>query len=331
MASKKHPPAGQLTRAAVAAGQKLAKAALATRAEQRKGRTRAAPAGVRRGRRRPTAKAGLTAAPAAPAVPAKALALLGPGASTGVLIAEGDSWFDYPGDDVLRLLEDEHLFEVESVARAGDRIEEMAHSEGQFQKFTRTLEKVLRNGKVPRAILLSGGGNDIAGDDFAVLVNHARSALPAINEDVLRGVIDVRLRAAYAAVIAGVTTIAKSFLGRPIPIVTHGYAYAVPDGRGYLGGFWFLPGPWLEPGFRKKGHEQLANNQRVVAQMIDRFNAMLQSLSAHPGFEHVHHLDLRKALRHDGSYKQHWANELHPTELGFELVTQRFAELIATL
>jgi hypothetical protein len=47
--------------------------------------------------------------------------------------------------------------------------------------------------------------------------------------------------------------IAQTYLGQPIPIVTHGYDYALPDGQGYLGGFWLLPGPWLEPGFRKIG------------------------------------------------------------------------------
>ena len=28
--------------------------------------------------------------------------------STGTLIAEGDSWFDYPWTDIIRILEDEH-------------------------------------------------------------------------------------------------------------------------------------------------------------------------------------------------------------------------------
>ena len=37
-------------------------------------------------------------------------------ASVGVLVAEGDSWFDYPWIDVLSELEDVHGFEVESVS-----------------------------------------------------------------------------------------------------------------------------------------------------------------------------------------------------------------------
>src|SRR4051812_50018155 len=49
-----------------------------------------------------------------------------------VLVAEGDSWFDYPWTDVLRILEDTYLYDVESVAHKGDRIEDMAYSGGQL-------------------------------------------------------------------------------------------------------------------------------------------------------------------------------------------------------
>ena len=261
-------------------------------------------------------------------LPAKARGLFGPKPTAGVLIAEGDSWFDYPMQDVLRLLEDDHLFDVESVAHKGDCVEDMAHSPGQFEEFARRLEKLLRDGKVPRAILLSGGGNDIAGDEFAILLNHAASTLPAINEDIARGVIDVRLKEAYASIISGLTTITQSFLGHPIPIITHGYDYPVPDGRGFLGGFWKLPGPWLQPGFRKKGHGDLGQNTLLIGELIDRFNTMLSQVSAIPQFAHVHYLDLRGTLKRDATYKKHWANELHPSSTGFDLVTQKFATAI---
>jgi len=271
---------------------------------------------------------------AMPSLPKKARALMGSAASAGVLIAEGDSWFDYPFHDVLQILEDHYLYDVESVAHKGDCVEDMAHSGGQFEEFARRLEKLLRANKVPRAILLSGGGNDIAGDEFAILLNHATSSLPPLNKDILRGVIDVRLMNAYARIISGLTSIAQSYLGRTIPIITHGYDYALPDGRGFLGGFWILPGPWLEPGFRKKGYGDFVTNAGVVKDLIDRFNAMLKSVSAMPGFSHVHYLNLRDTLLSspkDTKYKKEWANELHPNGDGFSKVTAKFAALIATL
>jgi lysophospholipase L1-like esterase len=314
-------PAG--VSAAIKSGQAMADDVIAFRTKQTRKRT----ATIRRMARAPKPRR----APAPPQIPSRTRALLGAAVSTGVLIAEGDSWFDYPFYDVLQILEDDYLYDVESVAHKGDTVEDMAHSGGQFEEFARRLEKLLRANKVPRAILLSGGGNDIAGDEFAILLNHAASSLPAINDDIVRGLIDVRLRAAYARIISGLTKIAQSYLGRPIPIVTHGYDYALPDGRGYLGGFWLLPGPWLEPGFRKKGHADYGKNSAVVVKLIDQFNAMLKDVSATAGFGHVHYLNLRNTLRHDGTYKKDWGNELHPTEEGFKLVSKKFADLVAKL
>jgi lysophospholipase L1-like esterase len=307
-------------RAAIVEGRKAAQVVLAFRADQRQKRSAATKAVGRRG---------LGAPAAAPSIPEKTRDLLGPKATAGVLIAEGDSWFDYPFHDVLQLLEDDYLFDVESVAHKGDCVEDMAHSPGQFEEFARRLEKLLRDGKVPRAILLSGGGNDIAGDEFAILLNHAASSLPPLNEDILRGVIDVRLQAAYARIISSITEIARAYLNRPIPIITHGYDYAVPDGRGFLGGFWLLPGPWLEPGFQRKGYDDLKKNTVVVQQLIDRFNEMIARVSNLPQFAHVHYVNLRGTLRRDAHYKDFWANELHPTERGFKMVTEKFAKMIA--
>lgn len=323
MAAKKKSSSARIVNMAIIDGRADAREVLEFRAVQSRRRAKA----VREFAKRPVPRR----APKPPMIPKKARALVGSAASAGVLIAEGDSWFDYPRHDVLQMLEDEYLYDVESVAHKGDCIEDMAHSGGQFEEFARRLEKLLRAKRVPRAILLSGGGNDIAGDEFAILLNHAASSLPPLNDDIVRGVIDVRLRAAYARVIAGLTDIAKSYLGKPIPIITHGYDYALPDGRGFMGGFWFLPGPWLEPGFRKKGYKDFTKNSAVVAQLMDRFNVMLESVSANPQFSHVRYLDLRRTLSSGSNFKKDWANELHPTETGFRLVTEKFAALIAKL
>jgi hypothetical protein len=251
------------------------------------------------------------------------------GPSNGLLIAEGDSWFDYPFFDTLERLEDKFNFEIESVAHKGDTVEAMAYDASQSATLGRLFDKLSRQSSQPRAILLSGGGNDIAGDEFAIMLNHASSGLPPLNDQVAAGIIDVRLKFAMLSVISGVTALSRHYFGRVVPIVIHGYGHPVPDGRGYLGGAWILPGPWLKPGFTQKGYPDLGTNAGLVADLLDRFNAMLQTIPGTPGLGHVTYIDLRRVLNSDlASYKKSWNDELHPTKPGFEAVAAEFARVV---
>jgi lysophospholipase L1-like esterase len=261
------------------------------------------------------------------AVPPSLIRAAGGAARTGVLVAEGDSWFDYPWHDVLRMLEDHHGYDVESVAHKGDSVESMAYG-GQLEGFTRLIEKLLRQRVLPRAILLSGGGNDVAGDEFRMLINHVRSAHAGLNEQVVRGVIDERVFDAYVTILTGVTMVCRRRTGGPVPIIIHGYGHPVPDGRGVLGGWGPLPGPWLQPGFRDKGFSAPDACVEMAADLIDRFNAMLRRVAALAEFSHVRYVDVRDLLSNGPDYKRWWANELHPTPRGFEAVAERFAAAI---
>src|ERR1051325_2242623 len=98
-----------------ALGRALAIEALDRRAIQRKRRKAVKPA---RGRALSVARI---------AIPPETLRALAVPPATGLLVAEGDSWFDYPLHDVLTMLEDEHGFDVESVAHKGDTVEDMAN------------------------------------------------------------------------------------------------------------------------------------------------------------------------------------------------------------
>jgi hypothetical protein len=146
------------------------------------------------------------------------LRAVGAAQTAGVLVAEGDSWFDYPLNDVLRMLEDYHAYEVESVAHKGDRVEDMAYGLGQLEELTRTLEKLLRQSVIPKAILLSGGGNDVAGDEFGMLLDHAQSPLPGFNDQIVSGIIDHRVKIAYVTILSAVTQICEERLNRKLPI-----------------------------------------------------------------------------------------------------------------
>ena len=249
---------------------------------------------------------------------------------SGLLVAEGDSWFDYPGADVLSLLEKSHGYRVESVAHHGDTIEAMAYDDAQLEKLVRVFQHVKQDGRVPRAILISGGGNDIAGPELAALLNHLDSGLPPLNEQVMAGIVDERLRFAVASVIGTVTALSQQLFGRLIPVLLHGYAHPVPDGRGYLGGFWKLPGPWLKPSLSEKGHVVLSDGCRIMAELIDRFNGMLLSIAGSAGFEHVTYVDVRPLLsaRLPKDYLKSWDNELHPEDPGFARIAAELDRVI---
>jgi hypothetical protein len=69
----------------------------------------------------------------------------------------------------------------------------------------------------------------------------------------------------------------------------------------------------------------------ILVDLIDRFNAMLQSVVAMPQFRHVHFVDLRRTLSTGANYRAWWDNELHPTKRGFRAVTVKFAQKLAGL
>jgi lysophospholipase L1-like esterase len=252
----------------------------------------------------------------------------------GTIVAEGDSWFSYPLSDVLEELEDRHGWDVVSVAHAGDRVEDMAYDDGQLSRLERALRKVSVEKRPVKAVLLSGGGNDIAGDEFAMLLNHKHSGLPPLNARVVSGLFDERLRAAIISLASAVTRLCRELFDREIPILLHGYDRPVPDGRGFLGGLSILPGPWLEPGFRRKGFADLAETTDLMSLLIDAFNAQLATIAGGPGLPHVHYIDLRGTLSNELAgrrYQQSWANELHPTDRGFQAVADRFDAALKAL
>jgi len=253
--------------------------------------------------------------------------------TAGFLVAAGDSWFDYPFHDVLKLLEDNYGYNIESAAHRGDPIETMAYQGGQLDKFARCLEKVLAHGVTPKAVLMSGGGDDIAGNEFGMLLNNATSNIGGWNSEIVDGVLNQRIITAYKSMLGSIMRLCEQDLGKSIPIFVHGYDYPIPDGRGFWGG-WPFPGPWLEPGFREKLFTNLATNIALMRDIIDRFNQMLAALVKEPAFENVYYIDLRGTLSTElasDAYKDWWDNELHPTAKGFTAVTDKFAAGLSKL
>jgi hypothetical protein len=260
--------------------------------------------------------------------------------TAGYLLAVGDSWFDYPIHDILTRLDDNYGYNIESSAHRGDPIETMVSQVGQLDKFARCMDKIVALGAAPKAILVSGGGDDIAGKEFGMLINNIDLVpVPGWNDQVIAGVIDTRIVAAYRLMIVSINSLCQKNLGRTFPILVHGYDYPVPDGRGFLGGGGLLPGPWLKPGFDEKLFGDINVTTQMMTTVIDRFNTMLQNLVQEPGFQNVTYIDLRKTLSNSqANYKEWWANEIHPNaggifggQDGWGAIAAKFQAVLATL
>jgi hypothetical protein len=160
------------------------------------------------------------------------------------------------------------------------------------------------------------------------------SPIQGWNHEILSGIIDTRVATAHQTLAAAINRLCREQLGHVLPIVVHGYDYLVPDGRGILGGWWLLPGPWLQPAFHDKLFPNLHVNTAMMRDVINALNKMLSTLHTVSTLENIHYLDLRGTLSSElihHAYQDSWANELHPTDAGFAKVAHVFHELIRTL
>lgn len=242
--------------------------------------------------------------------------------SAPVLVAEGDSWFDYDftamfldagGRDLLDHLGEAGRYSILRMGIAGDTLVNEAYG-----KRIRDAAEAVRVLK-PAAFLFSGGGNDFAGQGGCNLV---RLLTPeGLDRNKAQICIGVQARDHYEAMIAAIRAVAPS-----LPIFVHGYAYARPDGRavGLFPGHPFA-GPWLKPGFDHMGVPNEVR-QGVIIELIDMFNAMLDALAQTN--DGVYHIDLRPVLE---PTVDDWANELHPSNRGFHKVAECFNEKIAAV
>jgi hypothetical protein len=231
------------------------------------------------------------------------------------LFAQGDSWFDYAvpnATDViaqLRALPAARRPEVLSMAVAGEAAEDMLG--------VKKLHELIEHLEHPKdgrfdAILFSGGGNDIAGDQFRLWLNKAAGAPPAagLNQRRLSAILEV-VRAGYEDLIE-----ARNAVDKTIPIFAHSYDFAIPNGKGVCG-----KGPWLQPGLEDRGWTDEQAKRAILRELLTQFARMLDDLEKKsPNFIHVK----TQGVLADNQ----WANELHPKPKGFEAIAAKFVDAL---
>ena len=234
------------------------------------------------------------------------------------ILAEGDSWFDYPafiGGGIIPRLAGRLGVPILNLAKAGDA--------GRYRLGVE--ERLVRadqlSGGSPAGgpwdvVLFSGGGNDIVGNPMALWVKDFNPAIPPASN-----INQPRFDAALALVRAGYEDLItlRDQLSPQTHLVFQGYDFPIPDGRGIC----FL-GPWLKPTFDLRKFPTLAAGEAVIKAMLQQFAAMLTSLAG----PKVTFINTQGTLLQQTAS---WHNELHPARAGFEKFADLFQQKLKVL
>ena len=220
------------------------------------------------------------------------------------IVAEGDSWFQYPFllSDVVDVLMEKYA--VNCICAAGDTVENMVRSGEYLQAIA---------DEKPALFVFSGGGNDLVGNGKlrTILRRFSSGAAPEalIDDAVFNGVL--------STVIEGFETVVRDVARRfpGLRVLSHGYDH--PRN--------LENGPWIWPYMQEK---EIAVDmaRKVIAVMLDRLNDRLAQLSRrHPHFVHL------RVIGSVGDNSSSWYDALHPRDPGYRRVADHFIETIDKL
>ncbi len=246
------------------------------------------------------------------------------GRRRAAILLEGDSWFAYPYGNIAACLE-KHVIKRNSYAnicccaKNGDTAINMTKSPG-----SKEVINILRNcGHNLDFILLSAGGNDIAGKDLLKFTVPYQPGFTAAN--CLNNAFDDKLKE-----VAGKYRALLDYLKRRsirTNIITHSYAYIEPMKKGVPILCLEYGKGWIKQYLDRRGIPQDVQRE-LVKLMLDRFHNELLGITAeYPNF---HVLDYRDGVLTPGD-KKHWKDEMHPTPKGFKMLSRHFVSKMRTL
>lgn len=226
------------------------------------------------------------------------------------MVSEGDSWFQHPLlTDIIDNIGSN--YPTYCLAAAGDTIRNY-FSKGEVLEAVRKVQ--------PAVLILSGGGNDILGEEMPGFLNE-------FSGDLEEGQNPERFFApTFAAELEDIGEIYRNLFThfkneRPdMPILVHSYDYPHPrpTGAGHRSN-------WLGQYFDGKKITRAGDRSAAVKYMLDAFNDRLkQVVEAFPG--QVHFIDVRNIV-HDNQ----WDDEIHPNNSGFQSVSAQFLRKIKEL
>ena len=224
---------------------------------------------------------------------------------TGVkVVAEGDSWFQYPlilKDTIDYLCDLDHFeYAIYGLSEAGDLLSNIVKED----EISEAIEK-----ENPDVFLISGGGNDMVGNKRMAKLVHPFSPnlqaeqYPNEKFDQFLDELETLYRGLFTRLLAK---------RRHLKIICHGYDKAIP-----------AEGRWLGKPLEKQGIDDKVLQRQIVAEMIKRFNERLVTISE-DFTASVYHVDCQGLV----GTKSKWHDELHPKNAGYFKVAEKFDAVI---
>jgi hypothetical protein len=272
-----------------------------------------------------------------------------------VILAEGDSWFNYPIilTDIIDRISMEKNMAVWSLASGGDWLLNMLTARHYVEELS-----VLH----PDVCLISGGGNDLVGSSRLAAVIEPRKCNEYQKNKWAQDLI-TKANTQYVsfnkpAFEEGVCYLSKDFFAllmffhlqyyflishilmsdkfNGMQIITQGYDYPIPsyDKGNFSFTEWYVPfirnflghGSWLKTPLQIRGILDTEVQQNILYAMIYLFNEMMieiGELFKRQGYNAVFHIDSRDSVTKDG-----WTDELHPKPIHFLHTGEVFVDCI---
>jgi hypothetical protein len=256
-------------------------------------------------------------------------------------LAIGDSWFEYPlnGNDLPFPPVPPQNFAIVAASQLGSMgspppriLNQALHGQAATAvlswKNQDTIRKVLidpsqwlnQNTGLPDAILISAGGDDVAGDQFAVYLDYGGTG--GLNQARFQGVLD-SIQACYMDLFAFRDIFAKN-----VPIIGHCYDYAIPNNVHPI-----CAGPWLLPSLHFAGYDY-NEGLKIISDAMDRFHTLLHNLAIdktvlpYTTTNNFVLVDTRNTISRNPSRPNGWANEIHPYPAGFTALANKFLTVL---
>ena len=261
------------------------------------------------------------------------------GAFSKIILAEGDSWFEYPlfvTEIIDHLNKSKKMYAISSLAYGGDWIANILYEQEYIERLS-----LLK----PDVFLISGGGNDIVGDYRLAQLTNKRKNISVPNNIKLDS-IEEKIEFAdkcfnteffallnlfklqYKLLFKSIEQNTDKF--KNLRIITQGYDYAIPSskiGFGFIRpitNFFIGNGKWLKTPLILNGYREESEQISIITGMIHHFNEMLIKVGAE--YKNVYHIDSREFV----DPKKGWYNELHPKSKEFKIIASVFEKCIET-